>query len=132
VTPGRRSALSTRLTRGARSATASTAAFTTAMASSQSPSIVVNIESVWFGSPLARTTRTASATISPTPSPTPSGVTEKAMSMPQRLAVRGVALGGDGGGNPGATGSHPRPPREDLGGYGGSSPRETTALTFRS
>ena len=84
MTPGRRSAFRTRLTLGARSATASTASLTTAMTSSQSsPSIVVNIESVWFGSPLARTTRTASATISPTPSPTPSGVTEKAISMPK-------------------------------------------------
>ncbi len=34
-----------------------------------SPSIVVNIESVRFGSPEARTTRMASATYSPTPRP---------------------------------------------------------------
>jgi len=72
---------------------------------------VVNIESVWFGSPLARTTRTASATISPTPSPTPSGVTEKAMSMLQGLAVRAV--------NPEDNGSQQRL-------------RKTTTLTFRS
>jgi hypothetical protein len=39
-----------------------------------------------MGSPLARTTRTASATISPRSSPTPSGVTEKAMSMSPELA----------------------------------------------
>ena len=87
VTPGRMSAFMTRLTRGARAATASTASFTTAITSSQSsPSIVVNIESVWFGRPLARTTRTASATISPTPSPTPSGVIEKAMSMTKKAS----------------------------------------------
>jgi hypothetical protein len=86
VTPGRMSAFMTRLTRGARAATASTASFTTAITSSQSPSIVVNIESVWFGRPLERTTRTASATISPTPSPTPSGVIEKAMSMTKKAS----------------------------------------------
>jgi hypothetical protein len=80
VTPGRRSAFSTRLTRGARAATASTARLTTAMASSQSPSMVVNMASVRFGSPLSRTTRTASATCSATPSPTPIGVTENAIS----------------------------------------------------
>src|SRR5204863_516645 len=55
------SALSTTLTRGARAATASTARLTTAIVSSHSPSMVVNIASVWFGSPLSRTTRTASA-----------------------------------------------------------------------
>jgi len=80
VTPGRMSALSTRLTRGARAATASTARLTTAIVSSQSPSMVVNMASVWFGSPLSRTTRTASATTSPTASPVPSGVTENATS----------------------------------------------------
>src|ERR1700735_385127 len=90
VTPGRRSALRTRLTRGARAATASTAFLTTAIASSQSPSTVVNIASVLLGRPLERTTRTASATISPTSSPTPSGVTEKAMSMNPRLAEEAV------------------------------------------
>jgi hypothetical protein len=37
--------------------------------------------SVWFGSPLSRTTRTASATYSATPSPTPSGVIENAISI---------------------------------------------------
>ena len=72
--------MSTRLTRGARAWTASTARLTTSMASSQSPSMVVNMASVRFGSPLSRTTRTASATTSPTPSPTPSGVTENATS----------------------------------------------------
>ena len=80
VTPGLMSALSTTLTRGARAATASTARLTTAMVSSQSPSMVVNMASVWFGSPLSRTTRTASATTSPTASPVPSGVTENATS----------------------------------------------------
>jgi hypothetical protein len=80
VTPGLMSAFSTRLTRGARAATASTARLTTPMVSSQSPSTVVNMASVRFGSPLSRTTRTASATTSPTPSPIPSGVTENATS----------------------------------------------------
>src|SRR5215469_15051134 len=75
VTPGLMSALRVTLSRGARAATASHAALTTAITSSQSPSIVVNIASVRFGSPLSRTTRTASATYSPTASPTPSGVT---------------------------------------------------------
>ena len=80
VTPGLMSALSTTLTRGARAATASTALFTTAITSSQSPSIVVNMASVRFGSPLSRTTRTASATASPTASEVPIGVTENATS----------------------------------------------------
>src|SRR5690348_3910141 len=74
------SALSTRLTRGARAVTTSTARLTTAIVSSQSPSMVVNMASVWFGSPLSRTTRTASATTSPTASPVPRGVTENATS----------------------------------------------------
>ena len=81
VTPGRMSAFSVTLTRGARAATASTAALTTAITSSHSPSMVVNIASVWFGSPLSLTTRTASATYSATESPTPSGVTENATSI---------------------------------------------------
>src|SRR5205823_10528465 len=55
--------------------------FTTAITSSHSPSTVVNIASVRFGRPEARTTRTASATRSPTDSPVPSGVTENATSM---------------------------------------------------
>jgi hypothetical protein len=75
------SALSTRLTRGAFAPTTSAACLITAITSSQSPSIVVNIASVRFGRPLSRTTRTASATSSPTSSPTPSGVTENATSM---------------------------------------------------
>src|SRR5689334_24543314 len=83
------SALSTTLTRGALAATASTACLTTAITSSQSPSTVVNIASVWFGRPLSRTTRTASATYSPTASPTPSGVTENATSMAFLLGCRG-------------------------------------------
>src|SRR5947207_12468861 len=74
------SALSTTLTRGARAATASTARLTTAIVSSHSPSMMVNMASVWFGSPLSRTTRTASATTSPTASPVPRGVTENATS----------------------------------------------------
>ena len=81
-TPGRMSALSETVTRGACSATASTACLMTAMTSSHSPSTVVNMASVRLGSPEARTTRTASATRSPTESPAPSGVTEKATSMP--------------------------------------------------
>lgn len=73
--------LITALTRGARAATASTARCTTAITSAQvSPSITVNMASVWFGRPESRTTRIASVTISPTPSPTPSGVTENATS----------------------------------------------------
>jgi branched-subunit amino acid transport protein len=86
VTPGLTSALSTRLTRGARAATASTARFTTAMTSSHSPSMVVNMASVRFGSPLSRTTRTASATASPTASPVPIGVTENATSKAPPLS----------------------------------------------
>src|SRR5690625_7247973 len=43
-----------------------------------SPSITVNIASVWFGRPDSRTTRTASATASLTPSPVPIGLTENA------------------------------------------------------
>src|SRR2546422_1480278 len=78
---GRISAFSTTLTRGATSATASTARFTTSMTSSHSPSIVVNIASVWLGSPLERTTCTARATKPETPSPTPKGVTENATIM---------------------------------------------------
>ena len=80
-TAGLTSALSVRLTRGARAATASTARFTTSITSSQSPSMVVNIASVRFSRPLSLTTRTASATYSATASPTPSGVTENATSI---------------------------------------------------
>src|SRR5438876_7327757 len=80
-TPGRRSAFSTTDMRGATSATASTARFTTSMTSSHSPSIVVNIASVWLGSPLERTTCTARATTPETASPTPKGVTENATIM---------------------------------------------------
>lgn len=50
MTPGRQSTLITALTRGARAATASTARCTTAITSAQvSPSITVNMASVWFG-----------------------------------------------------------------------------------
>ena len=77
------SALSTRLTLGARAATASTARLTTSIASSHvGASIVVNIEVVSFGRPDSRTTRTASATTSPTLSvPPPEGATLNATSM---------------------------------------------------
>lgn len=52
MTPGRQSTLITALTRGARAATASTARCTTAITSAQvSPSITVNMASVWFGRP---------------------------------------------------------------------------------
>ncbi len=75
------SALSTRLTRPDPAATASTARRTTGMTSSHSPSTVVNIAVVSLGRPLARTTRTASATRPPTSSPVPIGVTLNATSM---------------------------------------------------
>ena len=58
------------------------------MHASQSPSIVVNIESVRCGRPLSRTTRTASATASLTESPTPEGATEKATSMVTTVTER--------------------------------------------
>ena len=78
------SALSTRDTRGPYSATAAVASLTTAMHSSHSPSMVVNMESVRLGSPDSRTTWTAAATASWTEasglSP-PLGETEKATSM---------------------------------------------------
>src|SRR3546814_6118424 len=60
------SALSTSPTRGETSATASTAALTTAITSSHSPSMLVNIELVSLGRPDSRTTRTAAATASVT------------------------------------------------------------------
>src|SRR5690606_21785931 len=66
VRPGRMSALSTRLTRGETSATASTARLTTSITSSHSPSTVVNIDVVSFGRPESRTTLTARATASVT------------------------------------------------------------------
>ena len=65
--PGRMSALRTSPTRGDTSATTSTARFTTAITSSHSPSMLVNIAFVSFGSPDSRTTRTAAATASDTP-----------------------------------------------------------------
>ena len=85
------SALSTRLTRGARACTASTACFTTAIPSSQvSASIVVNMEVVSLGRPDSRTTRTASATTSPTLSePPPAGAMLKAKSMSVTLPQPG-------------------------------------------
>src|SRR5438445_12885663 len=88
--PGRISAFSTTLTRGATSATAPTARFTTSMTSSHSPSIVVNIASVWLGSPLERTTCTARATTPETPSPTPRGVTENATIMTTEIRRIGI------------------------------------------
>ena len=86
------------LVRGALACTTATAACTTAMTSSQvSPSTLVNIASVRFGSPDARTTRTASATSSPTSSPTPSGVTLNATrtDMPLKLPGLRRTTGGD-------------------------------------
>src|ERR671933_401804 len=78
------SALSTRLTLLPYGVTASTARRTTSMQASQSPSTVVNIASVRFGRPEARTTATAAATASETePSAAdglPEGATEKATS----------------------------------------------------
>ena len=64
--PGRMSALSTSPTRGETSATTSTARLTTAITSSHSPSMLVNIAFVSLGSPDSRTTRTAAATASVT------------------------------------------------------------------
>ena len=61
------SALSTSPTRGETSATTSTARLTTAITSSHSPSMLVNIAFVSLGSPDSRTTRTAAATASETP-----------------------------------------------------------------
>ena len=61
------SALSTRPTRGEVAATTSTACLTTAITSSHSPSMLVNMAFVSHGSPEARITRTASATAALTP-----------------------------------------------------------------
>ncbi len=61
------------------------------MHSSHSPSTVVNIESVRFGRPDSRTTRTAAATASltePVESAATDGDTEKATSMRTPYAVR--------------------------------------------
>ncbi len=66
VWPGRMSAFSTSDTRLPYRPTASQARLTTSMHSSQSPSMVVNIESVRFGRPDSRTIRTASVTASDT------------------------------------------------------------------
>src|SRR6266540_1480564 len=60
------SALSTSPTRGDTSATTSTARLTTAITSSHSPSMLVNIALVSLGRPDSRTTRTAAATASVT------------------------------------------------------------------
>src|SRR3954454_16849911 len=56
------SAFSTSPTRGELAATTSTARLITAITSSHSPSMLVNIALVSFGRPDARTTRTAAAT----------------------------------------------------------------------
>lgn len=103
------SALSTRLTRGARACTASTARLTTAIPSSQvSDSMVVNIEVVSLGRPDSRTTRTASATISPTLSePAPAGAMLNAKSMVHRVpqssgGPRPRTVGAAAAGSPGA------------------------------
>src|ERR1700752_2981892 len=85
------SALSTRLTRGAAAATASTARFTTPITSSHSPSMLVNIALVSLGSPDARTTRIASATASPTLSSPPNGLTLKATITRPMFARRGTS-----------------------------------------
>src|SRR6478735_8557458 len=89
----------TTLTRGASSATRSTHRLITPITSSHSPSTFVNIAFVSFGSPLARTIRTASATDSLTESPVPSGVMEKAAIIPTSSHERR------------ATGSAPAPGR---------------------
>src|SRR5687768_2905645 len=60
------SAFRTSPTRGDTSATTSTARLTTAITSSHSPSMLVNIELSSYGSPDSRTTRTAAATASDT------------------------------------------------------------------
>ena len=80
------SALSTRPTRGEAAETASTARLTTAITSSHSPSMLVNIALVSWGRPDSRTTRTAAATASVT-EPVGSldiGDREKATIMPPR------------------------------------------------
>ena len=59
--------MSTSPTLGEVSATRKTASLTTAITSSHSPSMLVNIALVSFGSPDSRITRTASATASLTP-----------------------------------------------------------------
>ena len=92
VWPGRMSALSTRQTRLPYRPTTSQHCLTTAMHSSQSPSRVVNIESVRFGRPDSRTTAIAAATAAetdpessaPPNSPLPAGATENATNMPPR------------------------------------------------
>ena len=82
----RRSALSTSPTRGEVSATANTARFTTAITSSHSPSMLVNIALVSHGSPDSRITRTASATepLTPPVSSPPEGLMLIATSMAPR------------------------------------------------
>src|SRR3954454_24054888 len=84
------SALSTRPTRGELSASTSQHCLTTAMHSSHSPSMVVNIASVRCGRPESRTTRMARATASdtePVSSAATVGETEKAISMPSPYAA---------------------------------------------
>lgn len=79
------SAFTTSETREPYWGTASVARLMTVQTSSQlPPSIVVIIASVRFGSPLSRTTRTASATASetdPSSRPVPLGATENATSL---------------------------------------------------
>ena len=79
--PGRMSSFITTDRRGARPETVSTQSLMTVMTSSHSPSMLVNMALVSQLSPLARATRTASATRSPTDSPVPSGVIENAAIM---------------------------------------------------
>src|SRR3954452_19870780 len=97
------SAFSTSETRLPYLPTTSHACLTTAMHSSQSPSMVVNIESVRFGRPDSRTTFTACATASetdpvgsaPDSSPTPDGAIENAMSirLPYRRSTQRLPAG---------------------------------------
>src|ERR671920_186545 len=126
------SALRTRLTRGARVATASTARLTTSMASSHvSASMVVNIDVVSCGSPDSRTTRTASATTSPTLSdPPPEGATLNATSMgasvPHPVAGARHRLRGR---TPALLGGDPWDPRADrlVADHGGGHQRDARA-----
>src|SRR5665648_275962 len=91
------SALRTRLTLGPNAPTASQARRTTSMQSSQVPSTVVNIASVWLGSPDSRTILTAAATASLTDPPCsesaePDGATEKATNMLPMVGLRVTAV----------------------------------------
>src|SRR5674536_408501 len=88
------SALSTSATRDDRAATTSTARLTTAITSSQSPSMLVNIALVSCGSPDSRTTWIAAATASDTPprSSPPDGLMLKATITPPSCRRRRSCL----------------------------------------